>query len=402
MALLDFKNRLMISFLTFCLLSVVNYCNGDVSWTNELPEPTQQNDRILVAVVSATLGRVGLHKQLIKYLEFCERGYEIHIVLMTYDDFNVFKPVPAFDSNTSLFCFRTQMHIPVAFLKTPRDGKLTARYRVLFQNFSNKYDMFFSQEDDYLVEYRHVLYITKWLLHFRGTTFYPGFIAFEVPPNNPSLRAHSYHPVVFPWQGFHSFQLQSLNGTVLASMRRPWSAFFFLTSEMLSEVSKNPSWKRDIDEEFHEINAHFQHFWLTEYFRIVIPVCEFHESLIHHSSNRYSAMHFASLNTNAEDHNDVPSASEFFSVLLSCTSCPGLINRFPASVSFHSTEKMSCSQCLGHGQLAKLHPTYTGPFPDPPTFNSSIKLYYACENSTIAQFGRKENAPRSPGVPFEH
>jgi hypothetical protein len=47
------------------------------------------------------------------------------------------------------------------------------------------------------------------------------------------------------------------------------------------------AWFTDEFKPWDEYNIHFQHLWLSRYFRILIPLEEMDKSFIHHKSNRY-------------------------------------------------------------------------------------------------------------------
>ena len=131
-----------------------------------------------------------LAHQLQRYAAACDLGYDVSVVLATYEPWNHTGKVDL----TQPLCARTMSSVPVRvalFKQEPipsgcfgAAGTLAFQHRRIFLEERANFDLFLSQEDDIALEPYHLSYFVRWSSFFEGTDFYPGFAQFEVAPWN--------------------------------------------------------------------------------------------------------------------------------------------------------------------------------------------------------------------------
>lgn len=254
----------------------------------QLPYPRQKENRVLAAITASSTQRIHfIEHQLHAYQHACESGFEIHVVLVTYDEWHD----TSIYNHGTWYCHRLGADISVAAEQQQVDGKLSARHRLVFSVLQDRYDYFVSHEDDILVTVEHLLYFSHWIPRFRGTGYHPGVVLYEIP--TAWLRQIDWYSVPLIWRP-HTAGVPSLGFTafgrndLLITVEKPWAPLYAISQEQLFNFTKDTAWLADEDEKWVEFNTHFQHLWLTHHFQIVIPHAFVASALVHHRTNRYT------------------------------------------------------------------------------------------------------------------
>jgi hypothetical protein len=121
------------------------------------------------------------------YVSLCEFGYNVTVVLYTYEGFEDWE---RYIDISEYWCSRinSPINIRMELYKlrklTPRAfgtaGDLTIRHREIFLREKYNYDIFLVQEDDVSVRMVTIHYADVWLDFFSGTFFHPSFFDLEV------------------------------------------------------------------------------------------------------------------------------------------------------------------------------------------------------------------------------
>lgn len=361
-----------------------------------LPVPTQSTDRILVAITLGNLGpakrQLSLTLQLDHYLSLCEDGYEVHIVFVTKEvnfDQNTF----GFGSHSRYHCFRTGVSMPM-FLwtwKIRSSPFLAAYHRRLFSDYSTAYDWFISQEDDTIIRSANFKYFRKYSAAFGERPLYPGFAIVE----KPAIQHQSLMWLSFIG-GRQIMDVANVSGLVSLIMLKPWAPVYILSQPMLARATAHRSWKLDefCASDCGEINVHFQHMWLTSFYKIVIPLEAIDDAFLHHSPDSYSEhsiKNFAGTTVNR----DAVVLEELLYVMQSCAGVVTPKFEFKQLKIRYRAEKAyarriahphPCRSCLNLNMTASLRVEFHGEIKRAIAFESAlINVFISCANDLVEQ-----------------
>lgn len=323
----------------------------------DLP-PLKQNDNTVLAVITSAfdIRPPILTKQLNSYLNMCELGYEVHIVLVTYASW--LNNHSGIYMKMRYFCTRLLADMPIVIQKYPKsiNHRLSSKHRFLFLELMQKhnYAYYINQEDDMEVRPHHLNYFAKWSQIFQGTDYYPGFAITESPitllnvtdyyqsvpllwmpftgdafPRNVHLLKYTYKATEVKDTRPFKLEEPSVDWTrnngnsgekieYLLMHRKPWTPFYILNRDMLSKYSARPAWLEDIRKPWKEYNTHFHHLWLTRYFRVVTPLSDLEYSFIEHAPNRYIKEALNSTAVDKSNHNYAVTVPELMVSLYNC------------------------------------------------------------------------------------
>jgi hypothetical protein len=246
-----------------------------------LPKLMQPNKTILAVINAAFPSRSShyIYEQVHSYLQFCESGYEIHIVIISLSS-----SPSALTNAPKLYCSRLKANLVI--VEDRVQCNLAARHRHIMSNYSKAYDYFICQEDDLLITVNHMAYFVKGVTMFRGTAYYPGLMVKEYAIDRDGFQ-EAY------WMNFivtRKFRLVNYHGSDLILHDKAWVPLFFLNRDMLLNISSYPEWVTDEWQEWPEFNVHFMHFFLVPHFKIAIPVSDLEHAYVHHQPDRYIHM----------------------------------------------------------------------------------------------------------------
>lgn len=377
----------------------------------DLPMPAQLSKRLLVSIIVGDASRPRLLARVLDSLvHVCEAGYEVHVVLMVQQPWAVNDA--ELYSKSRFLCFRTGADLPVVTqLHThhgpPMSTPLSSLHRRLFVDMMDRYDLFLSQEDDMLVQARHVAYFAKWAHQFRGTDLYPGFAVSEVatPLFNVS-QLYSRAPLVWnPHTGGNLRRAHVFNhsGTLVLMHAKAWAPLYFLTRDMLAQVSSYPAWLDDASKPWIEFNAHFQHLWLPRYVRVVVPVDDVRDSFVLRMPDNYIAAALEQKPAEGQ-HNHAVEVDEFAAALHGCLGGAGTSSWDVSGLQYDVVTTGECDGGLGGGPLppcgacvlagsvARVEFEFAGAFPAEAGQKSSQPLARVCCTDATKALPRQEVA----------
>jgi len=213
---------------------------------------------------------------------------------------------------------------------------------------------------------KHMLYFQKWARLFEGTNLYPGFAVMEVPASMHSVSdLYDYSSMTWnPFVGGHARNLYvvRLHGTLAVMHYKAWVPLYILTQSMLEHAISRPAWTLDETKPWTEYNTHFQHLWLTRYYRIVVPVEDMMTSFVHHSTNRY-------VNWDVVKRHPEDTALETAALAHMVDSCLSIVSaqRPAADTQLVNSMLHRCTECLMVNMTASLEVTFPGTPPTGPT-----------------------------------
>lgn len=293
----------------------------------DLPPLQQTEKRILVAITVADTGRpLVLINQLVRYSTACELGYEIHIVLVTYTSW--LNNTAGVYERGRYTCSRLAINLPiVVFIDPVQDTKLAATHRTVFYELRNQYDYYISQEDDIGISYEHIAYFDKWSTYFDKSKRVPGFILYEIPTRYYNLTSLYQHTPII-WKAFTSeeekeFQIihDPTTNQPFMMVKYPWVPAYMLSRNKLNKVVHHKAWFEDKNKPWDEFNTHFQHLWLTRYYKLLIPIGEDMQfSFLHHVVDKYVQNHLKQLDVSAfqVQHDEMFSTLELYGFIENC------------------------------------------------------------------------------------
>lgn len=372
---------------------------------DQLPRLAQRHRRVLAVITGAWdwPGRDGyrpserdrgrkthlLHIALQNYRHACDAGFEVHVVLVTYEAANHTLHLP---SPSHLYCERIGAAVPLAVERFPFEplppdahgsgGTLASKHRLVFNRLQNAgYDVFVAQEDDLMVKSHHLEYFARWGDQTARTGFYPSFLLFELLTHQNDRRQLSSRHSTVLFRGGMALQLHRVEGetwvvdqwnpAVLHMLTRAMVANFtargyhipegILPRDKTAILSPQGTW---------EYNPYYTINWLQMLYRTATPITEITRALIQHGTNRY-------LNALFERRGSAPmlglTALELERVLLACTGDervaarghhqgrpraedpPTDIRMTPAA---SKAEPFPCAKCLDAGRAAQVYVNY--------------------------------------------
>lgn len=309
---------MLIRAALLCLFSSVHSLGAEIHRAlavGELPELQQTSHRVLAAVTGIwdyhkanseykQQRKSYLDQILQNYRHACEHGYEVHVVLTTYESDNETLE-SSLPSPSSLFCDRLDRSLSVAVQRYPFEplpnnthgtaGTLAAKHRSLFADLAKvEYDCFIVQEDDLMVKSHHIDYFMRWSKETLETGLYPAFTTYEVPSSVFSRKDLASRHSGLVWRGGVNTRIFSNNGTLWTEDLWNPPVMHMLTREMLHhflELGYHDPLSRHYappQTEPVEFNPWYNIGWIRAFYKPVVPVAGYAASLLHHAANKYT------------------------------------------------------------------------------------------------------------------
>lgn len=251
---------------------------------------------LAVIVIGGSLDRMKhLRRQLLSYLDICEQGYDIHVVIATDWDLSQFQNELLFSS--SFYCQTFMRNLPIVAIHLDPLYFMTINtnvYRYLFYIFQYSYDYFIDGEDDTPLTHSHLRYFIEWD-RFLSTTdrslYIPTFLIYETSMASTideATPSYNHHPLaLFSTNPSNGFIIIKLNQTYFLRFDGPSPTFLFLQARHVQAVSRLRPWFEDEYRPFNEPNVLLNSRWMSRYWQRVIPLADILRSLAHHTPNRY-------------------------------------------------------------------------------------------------------------------
>lgn len=352
-----------------------------------LPHPTQVADKLLVVyTISSVRDGNFFDQQLLMYVDACEKGFEVHVVVATISA-DLISNIP----KSRYFCRRISANIPVVTAKIPGNDLLLSYYRYIFLAFSSRYDYFLVQEADVLVSSVNLEYYRRTNSQFMAKPYFfyddgvkktilllPGFSDFEVPVHLHTSFNIRYREMRM-WLYVEPFSLYLFNGKFYIAPTITRHRFSIMTRNLVLKLAGTRQWFEDEAGNFNEPNVHYHARFLARHGIELIPVAHFLESLTHHGSNKYAHM-TPPVNTPFEslkNHNYQADVREFLTLvewLVSCEKnspieCTSMIYSskvygWTLSISIRGRKNgMLDRSCVMQGKMLNIHVELHGPPP---------------------------------------
>ena len=241
----------------------------DTNYTmlSNLGFPQQRERKLLVAITAHSLREQILVVQLQNYVNICNAGWEVHIVIVTCQKIWDIPQYQYIWQSSMFYCDRLTRMLPIVVQWFESDGRLAAKHRIVFKELVNRYDFYLSAEDDMIMKLQHLHYYAKWSSKLKGSNFYPGLNTVELPismTRRPYSINHKDNP--FIWRSFTAnydqgqkyFQIIKINDTAYIYYCKDWAPAYIITQELLLFHSSQPTWLADEFKKFNEYNTHFQ------------------------------------------------------------------------------------------------------------------------------------------------
>ena len=391
-----------------------------------LGTPVQYEQRLLVAVASCWIREPTLLKQLQSYVNICNNGWEVHIIIYTGVKIWEVSELQYLWQSSMLYCDRLNRMLPVVVQYVESCTSLAAKHRINFKELVNNYDLFVSQEDDMAIKLQHIRYYVKWAHILDGTEFYPGFATAEIPTSVTRKHFsvnHKDNPLI--WRTFTSnydqdnkfFQVIKIKESVYLYYVKDWAPAYMITQKLLKEHVHKTYWLEDEFKTYNEYNTHFQHLWLAWHYKFVIPYDDFWFSWIHHTPDRYIGLSYEqrkiSENSSHENHNMfhnyynyLPAVVELDLFLEDCTMLRTNVPRTYDIFHHKNSQNLSkwqqnikyakdikCITCLTNSHFAQVTLSFIGNYSFE-TKISNIEATVTCEDKFIWQFRTEYRGPQ--------
>lgn len=389
--------------------------------------PVQQERRLLVGIVSCSIREPTLLKQLQSYVDICNSGWEVHVIVYTGVKVWEAPELQYIWTSSMLYCARVSRMLPVVVKYVKGCIRLAAKHRVEFNDLINNYDYFLSQEDDMAIKLQHIHYYVKWSSILDGTDYYPGFATAELPTKITakefSVNHRDNHLI---WRSFTSsydqdhkyFQVIMINGSAYLYYCKDWAPAYIISQKLLQYHASKPYWLGDEHQKFkNEYNPHFQHLWLAWHYKLVVPLHDYWFSWIHHTPDKYIGLSSDQMKLTENSahesydafhnyYNHLPTVIEFDLFLEDCTmhkiSVPNNYDvfhhknssRWQQSIQY--SKDIKCSTCLDGSHFATVVLNFKGNYSFE-TRISNIEADVTCVDSFIEQY--RSEYP-GPGVGF--
>jgi hypothetical protein len=379
-------------------LGVVHTADADsLLALQDLPVLQQNHSRVLAVITGdwedhapGALNLDLLPIILYNYVQLCEHGMEVHVVLSTYKEQqqNWTLSLPPHQ----YMCYRTGTLLPVAIVRHTREplpkgtygtgGTLASKHRKIFTRMMSKgYDLFNNQEDDIIIKPHTFRYFMQHAARAYHKGWYLAMMETEVPVQTFDRNALTSVPSVFVDWRVKRFNLISIDGQVWMDFMEIDQRQYMLTRSMLLGVlAKDPEWDTRSPPEHApfghwEYNPYYNQGWLSDFFpKRVIPVRDLSKSYTHHASDRYwgssaswdgnmSAVVYAEETMNPEEDRRMMHAVELEAVLLQCmgpfamkVQAPEIRSQLHYKVHFVPAvdSDAPCKKCIDDGMVAQV------------------------------------------------
>ena len=352
-----------------------------------------------------------LHDQLLRYVGACEAGWDVHVLLLTYEGWRASESVDA----ARYFCSRLGASLRISVQLFPMEplppgthgtlGTLAFQHRAIFQRDAGLYDLFLVQEDDVAVLASHFDYFTHWAKAFEGSEFYPGFLFYELAPwlapepgNGSLLPALSAQHAYLDWRLNDAYLLRGPGSTPLLALWSSSCCAYMLTQAQLRRAVAQESWMGALARVKGEFNPFFGSArWLHKDYKVVVPAGDLRRAMLWHEPNKYALAAWKAEDTEARQApwlNGL-TLSEAEAVIAPC--CSGCVAHSSSSSSSDADSRPSeaalqavgedCSQCKGavSFKLEKQHLVERGP----------LKVAYECVREVDVMFPPAEDGDRA-------
>eukprot|EP00887_Chlorella_sp_A99_P005843 scaffold1.g5843.t1 len=284
----------------------------------QLRQLVHQPPRVLAVIVYGWIAEVSrlefVYRQLGYYVQACERGMDVRVVIIAYDTWNYTRAL----NLSPFYCSRTMTTLPVSVERFPLTplpngtfgtaGTLAAQQRVVFAREAGNFDVYVSQEDDIMIPPQALFYFIRWSAFFGGLSgpsppnasepFYPALADFELAtydhrgPAGEAAEVAAMRAVTaahfrtsWRYKRFYIFRLRGVDFTTgVGSL-----GSHMMTSGQLARAVNSSAYLGLINStglrgEFNPIFSALPAFrWLA----LVVPVMDLHAALVHHATNRY-------------------------------------------------------------------------------------------------------------------
>jgi hypothetical protein len=246
-----------------------------------------------------------LHAQLLRYTAACEAGWDVHVMLLTYEGWESAEHVVA----SSYYCSRVGASLEISVHLFPLEplpaaaygtlGTLAFQHRRLFAREAGRYDLFVSQEDDVALHAHHFSYYLHWSRVFSGTDLVPGLLFYELAPwlaaeGGALSSAHA----LLDGRIKDSYLLRHAGEPLLALWSSACCAYL-ATREQLAAAVARESWLGKLPRSRGEFNPYYGSArWMHLAHRLVLPVRDLARAMLHHAPNKYAKNAFDSLARN--------------------------------------------------------------------------------------------------------
>ena len=246
-----------------------------------------------------------LHDQLLRYVQACEAGYDVHVLLLTYEGWRA----DSVDASR-YFCARQGASLRITAQFFPMEplppgthgtlGTLASQHRAILQRDAGLYDLFIVQEDDVAVLHSHLSYFLHWAEVFKGTDYYPGLLFYELAPwlaPAPPANASSLLPsgvlsdrhAFLDWRLNDAYLLRGPGGHPLLALWSSSCCAYMLTQAQLRRAVAQASWMGALRTVRGEYNPFFGSVrWLHKDYRVVVPADDLRRALLWHEPNKYA------------------------------------------------------------------------------------------------------------------
>jgi hypothetical protein len=237
---------------------------------------------------------VFMRRQLDHYVDACERGYEVHVIISTFRDIMTNTAIHRLVGGVhtaAYYCLRTAQVLPVVFdfvnsSEVPGNS-LPALHRYQFHRFNGTYDYYIVQEGDCAVRAMQLDYFVKWSAFLQGTPFIPGFKFYEVQYQDvkSTTQMHEYMPA-HSW--FCNYmQFLKVRGETFFTQDRVFQLFIIYSQSMLTDAISLKSWYHDLNLPISEHNVHLSRQYLARHYITVYPTSDLYSFQTHHASDKY-------------------------------------------------------------------------------------------------------------------
>jgi hypothetical protein len=343
---------------------------------SQLPAPKQSQNTVLVYNSAGTRTSF-VARQLHQYVNLCEVGFEVHVVLAT--TLTSWKTTQAL--RPSWFtCNRLGADLPVVLASfKPEIGKrMQAMYRILWKHYASVYDYFIFQEDDILIKPHNIKYAIEWTDRLKDLpgNYKPTWNAYEVPVHEVNGTELWHQVPNFLFHAMSTVDLMKSRHDLLFTFNFPYCAAFLLTQQEVLSMTASPLWIEEVHTRWDMENEHFAYWWFAVWnITMVTPLTALHSSLVHHSKNNY-IRNPGELDGRRNGWNRLMrkagvEAKELAHMLSVCAG-----QSADKRITFSSASIAPCHTCFQRNMVAHLSPNFTWEYPA-----RHVKVAVSCQSS---------------------